>query len=93
MPVRIACSCSGVAPIELQAGAAGLHTLKLISPNGTESNAFQFLEGVMLCAYGVQANAAYIYLRGEFWQLADFLDEKIAEMDEVVRRHSQKVHE
>ena len=33
-----------------------------------ESNPFQFLEGVMLCAYAIGANAAYIYLRGEFWQ-------------------------
>jgi NADH-quinone oxidoreductase subunit F len=42
-----------------------------------ESNPFQFLEGVMLCAYAVGANAAYIYLRGEFWQLAAELDKHI----------------
>jgi NADH-quinone oxidoreductase subunit F len=42
-----------------------------------ESNPFQFLEGVMLCAYAVGANAAYIYLRGEFWQLAAELDNHI----------------
>jgi NADH-quinone oxidoreductase subunit F len=42
-----------------------------------ESNPFQFLEGVMLCAYAVGANAAYIYLRGEFWQLAAELDRHI----------------
>ncbi|MEX1071984.1 MAG: NADH-quinone oxidoreductase subunit NuoF [Anaerolineales bacterium] len=42
-----------------------------------ESNPFQFLEGVMLCAYAVSANAAYIYLRGEFWQLAAELDKHI----------------
>jgi NADH-quinone oxidoreductase subunit F len=46
-----------------------------------ESNPFQFLEGVMLCAYGVQANVAYIYLRGEFWQIARDLDEKIHELE------------
>ena len=42
-----------------------------------ESNPFQFLEGVMLCAYAIGANAAYIYLRGEFWQLAAELDNHI----------------
>src|SRR3970040_591838 len=46
-----------------------------------ESNSFQFLEGVALACYAVGANSAYIYLRGEFWQLAGFLDEKIAEME------------
>ncbi len=33
-----------------------------------ESNPFQFLEGLMIAAYAVQANVAYVYLRGEFWQ-------------------------
>ena len=42
-----------------------------------ESNPFQFLEGVMLCAYAVGANVAYIYLRGEFWQQAAELDNHI----------------
>lgn len=46
-----------------------------------ERNPFQFLEGVMLCAYGVQANAAYIYLRGEFWQVALELDKRIKELE------------
>lgn len=46
-----------------------------------ESNPWQFLEGVMLCAYAVGANAAYIYLRGEFWQLAHMLDRQIAELE------------
>jgi NADH-quinone oxidoreductase subunit F len=46
-----------------------------------ESNPFQFIEGVALACYAVGANAAYIYLRGEFWELAAFLDEKIAEME------------
>ena len=46
-----------------------------------EGNPFQFLEGVMLCAYGVQANAAYIYLRGEFWPIAAMLDEKIKQLE------------
>ena len=48
-----------------------------------ESNPFQFLEGLAIASYAVGANAAYIYLRGEFWQVAAFLDEKIAEMEEA----------
>ena len=45
-----------------------------------ESNPFQFLEGVAICAYAIQAGAAYIYLRGEFWQIAATLDRQIAAM-------------
>jgi NADH-quinone oxidoreductase subunit F len=48
-----------------------------------ESNPFQFLEGVAIAAYAVGANAAYVYLRGEFWTVADLLDEKIAEMEKA----------
>jgi NADH-quinone oxidoreductase subunit F len=48
-----------------------------------ESNPFQFLEGVMLCAYGVQANAAYIYLRGEFYPIAAELDRRIRQLEEA----------
>jgi NADH-quinone oxidoreductase subunit F len=48
-----------------------------------EGNPFQFLEGVAIASYAVGANAAYIYLRGEFWQVAAFLDEKIEEMEEA----------
>ncbi len=48
-----------------------------------ESNPFQFLEGVALVSFAVGANAAYVYLRGEFWQIAKFLDEKIAEMEDA----------
>ena len=48
-----------------------------------ESNPFQFLEGVAIASFAVGANAAYVYLRGEFWQVAKFLDEKIAEMEEA----------
>ncbi len=47
-----------------------------------EGNPFQFLEGVMLCAYGVQANVAYIYLRGEFWPIAAELDKRIRELEQ-----------
>jgi NADH-quinone oxidoreductase subunit F len=45
-----------------------------------ECNPFQFLEGLMLTAYAVQANLAYIYLRGEFWQIAKQLDTCITEL-------------
>ena len=31
--------------------------------------------------YAIQANAAYVYLRGEFWQIANRLDQHIAAME------------
>jgi NADH-quinone oxidoreductase subunit F len=34
-----------------------------------EGNPHQFIEGVILCAYAVGAEAAYVYGRGEFWTL------------------------
>ena len=46
-----------------------------------EGNPFQFLEGVAIASYAVQARAAYVYLRGEFWQIAQHLDRCIAEME------------
>jgi NADH-quinone oxidoreductase subunit F len=46
-----------------------------------ESNPYQFLEGVAIASFAVQANTAYVYLRGEFWQIADSLDEKIAQAE------------
>ena len=42
-----------------------------------EGNPYQFLEGVAICAYAIKANAVYIYLRGEFWQIAESLDRHI----------------
>ena len=45
-----------------------------------EGNPYQFLEGIALCAYAVQAHKAYIYLRGEFWQIAAKIDQHIAAM-------------
>jgi NADH-quinone oxidoreductase subunit F len=45
-----------------------------------ESNPFQFLEGLMIASYAVQANMAYVYLRGEFWQIAAEMDRQLAEM-------------
>jgi len=46
-----------------------------------ESNPYQLLEGIALCAYATQANEAYIYLRGEFWQIAAWIDQHIAAME------------
>ena len=42
-----------------------------------EGNPYQFLEGVAICSYAAQANTAYIYCRGEFWDLAYELEDKI----------------
>jgi NADH-quinone oxidoreductase subunit F len=46
-----------------------------------ESNPLQFLEGVALASFAVGANAAYVYLRGEFWRIAEWLDRKITDME------------
>jgi len=48
-----------------------------------EKNPFQFLEGVAISSFAVGANAAYIYLRGEFAQVASFLDARIADMEKA----------
>ena len=48
-----------------------------------DGNPFQFLEGVAIACYAVQANAGYVYLRGEFWQLARQLDQCINEMEKA----------
>ena len=45
-----------------------------------EGNPFQFLEGMMIAAYAIQANLAFIYLRGEFSDLANSLDQCIADL-------------
>jgi NADH-quinone oxidoreductase subunit F len=47
-----------------------------------EKNPFQFLEGVAICCYAAQAKVAYIYCRGEFWDLAAELDRMIVELGE-----------
>ena len=46
-----------------------------------EKNPHQFLEGVMICCYAAQANVAYNYMRGEFWDIAVQLDRVLAELD------------
>jgi NADH-quinone oxidoreductase subunit F len=46
-----------------------------------ESNPYQFLEGVAIACFAVGAEEGYIYLRGEFYPLAQQLDACIAEME------------
>ncbi len=48
-----------------------------------EGNPYQFFEGVMICAYAVGADTAYNYMRGEFWELAHVLDDKLAALEEA----------
>jgi NADH-quinone oxidoreductase subunit F len=45
-----------------------------------EGNPFQFLEGVAICCYAAQASSAYIYCRGEFWDIAHELEKHIASL-------------
>ena len=44
-----------------------------------EANPHQLLEGALICAWAIQATAVYIYLRGEFWDVAQQLDRCIAD--------------
>lgn len=48
-----------------------------------ERNPYQLLEGVALCCYAAEASSAFIYMRGEFWDIAERLQKHI---DEVRRR-------
>lgn len=48
-----------------------------------EGNPYQFLEGVAIAAFAVQAHAAYVYLRGEFWNIAMQLDRQIAALEAI----------
>jgi len=47
-----------------------------------ENNPYQFLEGVAIASYAIGANAAYIYMRGEFWQVAQYVNHKIQILEE-----------
>ena len=47
-----------------------------------ENNPYQLLEGALICAWAIQATAIYIYLRGEYWEVAGQLDRCIAKMTE-----------
>ena len=48
-----------------------------------EGNPFQFLEGLMIASFAVQANLSYVYLRGEFWQIGDGLEDRIARLEKA----------
>ncbi len=48
-----------------------------------EGNPFQFLEGLMIACYAVQANLAYVYLRGEYWQQNQELLKRIGELEQA----------
>ena len=48
-----------------------------------EGNPYQFLEGVAIACYAIQSNTGYVYLRGEFQQLAFQLDACLAEMEKT----------
>jgi NADH-quinone oxidoreductase subunit F len=45
-----------------------------------EKNPYQFLEGCLIAAYAIGAKSAYIYLRGEYLEVANLLDACIEEM-------------
>ncbi len=47
-----------------------------------EKNPWQFLEGIMCSAFAIGAHEIYIYLRGEFWQIAHQLDKQIEKLHE-----------
>src|SRR5258706_628340 len=48
-----------------------------------EGNPYQFLEGLAIACYAVGANVGYVYLRGEFWQIAAQLEQCIVEMEKA----------
>ncbi len=44
-----------------------------------EYNPHQVIEGALIAAYAIRSEAIYIYIRGEYWDIADWLDQKIEE--------------
>lgn len=47
-----------------------------------ELNPFQFLEGLMISSFAVQANDSYIYFRGEFSEVFRKVEDRIRELEE-----------
>lgn len=47
-----------------------------------ELNPFQFLEGLMLASFAVQANDSYIYFRGEFSEIFRKVEDRVRELEE-----------
>ncbi|MBL8146424.1 MAG: NADH-quinone oxidoreductase subunit NuoF [Anaerolineae bacterium] len=48
-----------------------------------ENNPHQLIEGALIAAWAIQATAVYIYLRGEFWDVAHALDKHIEEAEKA----------
>ena len=46
-----------------------------------QENPWQFFEGIMISAYAISAGDIYIYLRGEFWEIAAELDKQIKKLE------------
>jgi NADH-quinone oxidoreductase subunit F len=46
-----------------------------------QKNPHQLIEGVIIGAYAVEANRAFIFIRGEYDQVADILDAAVAEAE------------
>jgi NADH-quinone oxidoreductase subunit F len=46
-----------------------------------QKNPHQLIEGVIIAAYAVEANRAFIFIRGEYDQVADILDAAVAEAE------------
>ncbi len=44
-----------------------------------ENNPHQLIEGALICAYAIKAAAVYIYIRGEYWDVGDSLEQAIAD--------------
>jgi len=47
-----------------------------------ESNPYQFIEGLMIASFAVEAHDAYVYFRGEFAQIARKFEERLVELKE-----------
>jgi NADH-quinone oxidoreductase subunit F len=47
-----------------------------------ESNPYQFIEGLMIASFAVEAHDSYVYFRGEFAQIAHKFEERLAELKE-----------
>lgn len=44
-----------------------------------ERNPFQFIEGTLIAAYAIGAEAAYVYIRGEYWKWINIMNDAIKE--------------
>ncbi|MFN8528020.1 MAG: NADH-ubiquinone oxidoreductase-F iron-sulfur binding region domain-containing protein [Anaerolineae bacterium] len=48
-----------------------------------ERNPHQLIEGALICAYAIKAAAVYIYIRGEYWDVAAGLEKAIADAEKA----------